>query len=376
MAPLLPLGNCLSTCVCGPCERVWLQGEYLLWKMKANQFPPLLTVGPLEANGIVGAPGTATLGGAALDDTVHNGGRFTAGGWITEYQGFGLEANIFFLDSKRVAVDVPSPTTPNTELTRPYFNVLTSTPSSLLVAFPGSVTGTVTGTTNTMCSGSSRLWGSGLDFIVNLCCAPAYRLDLLLGYRYLYLSDTFTFTETQQFAQIFGGNFFNLIDNFSTSNLFNGGDFGLRLDWRLGRYAQLRLLGKVAIGASDETSNVRGATSVTNPVLANGLTTVEGGFLALPSNSGHFTCEQFAVVPEFGINLDVQLTSCLRAWIGYTFLYWSNVARTGEQVNIAINPLEVPAIAAGSLVAIPRQNSVSNTDFFAHGLTLGLELRY
>jgi hypothetical protein len=70
------------------------------------------------------------------------------------------------------------------------------------------------------------------------------------------------------------------------------------------------------------------------------------------------------------------LTPRLRAWAGYTFLYWSEVARAGDQVNLNVNPaLLQPGTGP---VSGPFEPSFSFRDsgFWAHGLNLGLEYRF
>ena len=47
------------------------------------------------------------------------------------------------------------------------------------------------------------------------------------------------------------------------------------------------------------------------------------------------------MVPELNLNVGYQVTDHLRAYIGYTFLYWSDVVRAGEQVPRAINPVQL-----------------------------------
>ena len=48
--------DCLNEDVCGPPGRFWVSAEYLLWWTKSDHAPPLVTVGPPESFGILGAP--------------------------------------------------------------------------------------------------------------------------------------------------------------------------------------------------------------------------------------------------------------------------------------------------------------------------------
>ena len=66
--------------------------------------------------------------------------------------------------------------------------------------------------------------------------------------------------------------------------------------------------------------NIGGITRTTDANGAN--TTAAGGLLALSSNIGNYSRSQFAVVPEFGMNLGYQLSPHLEFKFGYTFIYW------------------------------------------------------
>src|SRR5262249_15174735 len=82
------------------------------------------------------------------------------------------------------------------------------------------------------------------------------------------------------------------------------------------------------LGSTAEVVDVAGSTVIAPPGQVP--TVGNGGLLAQPTNSGHFSRDQFAVVPEVGINVGYQVTEHLRAFVGYSFLYWSNVARPGD----------------------------------------------
>jgi hypothetical protein len=87
------------------------------------------------------------------------------------------------------------------------------------------------------------------------------------------------------------------------------------------------------------------------------------------SNAGGFERDAFAVVPEFGATLGCQLTPLVRASVGYTFLYWSDVFRPEDQIDLSHGaerrggPNHPLAPLAG-------------TDFWAQGLHCGLEFKY
>ena len=107
-------------------------------------------------------------------------------------------------------------------------------------------------------------------------------------------------------------------------------------------------------------------------------TVAMGGLLTQPTNIGRFSRDRFAVAPEAGVKLGFQVTDWMKFTVGYTFLYLSDVARPGNQIDRTVNTSQLPTqLGGGMLVGAPRPGFVfKGTDFWAQGLTLGLELRY
>src|SRR5438552_18864506 len=81
------VGGCCPKCP-GPPGRFWATAEYLLWWMKNDHIPPLVTTGPATFPvGFLGNPGTVTLiGNNDLDKGTFSGGRFSAGYWFDDCQ--------------------------------------------------------------------------------------------------------------------------------------------------------------------------------------------------------------------------------------------------------------------------------------------------
>jgi hypothetical protein len=129
------------------------------------------------------------------------------------------------------------------------------------------------------------------------------------------------------------------------------------------------LITKVALGPTQQMVNIQGST------LVNGTTRLEGGLLALSSNIGHYSRDVFTVVPEVGLNLGYQLTDHLRLFVGYNFLYWSSVVRPGNTVQRAINPNLLPG---STVMGGPDRPAFAfrGSDFWAQGVSFGLEFRY
>jgi hypothetical protein len=162
-------------------------------------------------------------------------------------------------------------------------------------------------------------------------------------------------------------------DHFSTRNQFYGGQFGAQAEVQAARLFAY-LFTKVAFGPNHESVNINGTTSASSPGMSS---TAAGGVLALSSNSGHFTHDQFAVVPEAGINLGIQLTSYLRLYGGYTFLYCSDVVRPGDQISRTIDPTLVPVNSTfGGPSGTRTPFAAERSDFWVHGVNVGVAFRY
>jgi len=104
-----------------------------------------------------------------------------------------------------------------------------------------------------------------------------------------------------------------------------------------------------------------------------------GGLLAVGSNIGTQRRTNFSVVPEVGINLGYYVTDWMRISAGYNFLWWTNVVRPGDQIDRNVNPFLVPNFSTAGLVnngASQPTVPFRTTDFWAHGLTFGVELTF
>jgi hypothetical protein len=356
----------------GPAWRFWASGEYLLWWIRDSHLPPLVTASPPASAGILGGPGTVSLFGGRTDNEERSGGRFRAGYWLDSQQTFGIEGGYFFLGSRSVNFTAGSAGAGSAVIGRPFFNVITGAEDAELVSVPGVLTGTVA------VNLSSRLQGAELNGVCNLCCGCRGRVDLLAGFRYLELTEGLGVTENLTVVPgvpVLGGTAFQVHDQFNTRNRFYGGQIGARAEfWRGGLFVNVR--GMVALGNTEQVVDVAGSTVIAPPGQVP--TVANGGLLAQATNSGHFTRDQFAVVPEVGINVGYQVTQHLRAFVGYSFLYWSNVVRPGDQIDRAVNPTQLPLSTAAPLLTGPARPApvLRDTDFWAQGISLGVEFRY
>jgi hypothetical protein len=350
------------------------RAEYLLWWTKGNPLPALLTTGPAGAGrvGVIGDPSTTVLfGGTNVDNGAQHGARFTVGLGNTAACCCGLEADFFFLGGHATHFNASDPV-----LARPFFNANTNTPDSLVSSLPGSQNG------NVRISTLSTLLGAGFHIRERLFSGGDILVDGLGGYRYLHQSDrlqvldSFTVSNTMGITDVNGGNLpFNTIrtafDRFETDNDFHGVDLGAVSTFNRGPLF-LEVVTKLALGVTHRTVDVSGTTVTARP--GEAVVTNLGGVLALSTNIMRRGTSTFAVVPELGLNLGYHVRDNLRVFVGYDLLYWSHVSRTGDQIDPHLNTSQL----AGNVLSGPRRPEfvVHDSDYWAQGITFGLEVNY
>ena len=371
----------------GGSGRNWVSGELLMWWSRSTQVPALVTTSSPQFNGIVGVGDTRVLLGGSFGDTFHVGGRVGAGHWFDDDQRRGVEMRLFWVAPATASFSASTP--PYPLLARPFFNVnggVTAPnvgfgPSAEVVAGPGVATGMVTATMK------STVWGTDINYrrLLAGACGGCSRLDLLVGYRYLDVREDLNITES--FARIPGSNMSvggpavagTVSDRFRTENHFHGGQVGLAGSVQRGRWS-LDSRATVALGTVFQSAEISGNQTLTYP---NGFVqTTSGGLLAVPgANIGQFTQNKFAVVPEVGLNLGYQVTSHMKVFVGYNFLYLSSAVRPGEVINQNIDAARVPNLLpagsglplAGTAQPIPH---LSTSGYFVQGISFGLVYKW
>ena len=343
---------------------VWGRAEYLLWWTKGNNVPPLVTTSPdgtpqLDA-GVLGLPETSILfGNRGLNTDIRSGGRFSIGCWLLPTQEIGFEGSYLFLGpsvSRYEAASMGSPI-----LARPFLNIENGLQEAHLLAFPNWVQGAISAKTTNSFQALNGL------FRVMSFRRENGQLELLAGYRFCRLDDNLRIDESLQAA---GPASITLFDSFNTRNEFHGADLGVAGRYVYDRWS-LDTLIKIAFGNSQSRVIIDGATET---IVGGSSSSSPGGFLAQPTNMGTYEHNEFAMVPEVGLTLGYEILPNLRATFGYTLIYWSKVARPGDQIDTELNLSQLPP---GPLVgpAKPEFRYATN-DFWAHGMNFGVEYRY
>jgi hypothetical protein len=368
---------------------VWVTADFLLWWIRDARIPYLLTTSATTTpifdgrgnvlNGTLGEPATSVLLGDKFDYGTLPGGRLTVG-FAHESELIGLEASAFLLPGHQKNFQFASTDNGFPVLVRPFRNLLEDRETGFAVAFPNAFSGSVTVTS------TSQLWGSEVNGLLALLGNCWAHVDGLLGFRYADLEEDLTFTNQSSFALPGGVIFFNgtpfltpirdeLFDRFSTRNQFYGGQIGTVAEVRLGCLF-VDLTTKVAFGVTHHVVDISGNSVLIPPDAPR--QTATGGLLALPSNIGRYTNEFFTVMPEVQLQFGYQICRNLRAYAGYSYLYWSSVVRPGDQINRLVNEQQLPTSPDFGPVTGPREPSHAfrYTPFWAHGVTFGVSVRY
>ena len=198
---------------------------------------------------------------------------------------------------------------------------------------------------------------------------------MLYGFRYADLEEDLRINDANLALVDLGpglpaGSQLRTFDLFDTRNRFYGGQAGLRWEGRRGPVT-IRLVGKLALGATHQNVRVDGRTI---RIDASGGAIFGHGKLAHGTNIGEYSRDQFSVIPEVGTYVGYDILEGLSIYAGYTFLYWTNVVRPGDQIDTGLNNSQR---FGGTLVGEPRPAfDFHETDFWAHGLSLGASLTF
>ncbi|MFQ3591674.1 MAG: BBP7 family outer membrane beta-barrel protein [Gemmataceae bacterium] len=359
----------------GNAPRVYAAAEYLLWWTKRDNAPPLVTTGaadPLVASpGALGNADTVILQDGNLGRGPQSGLRATVGFWLDDCAGKAIEVSGFFLGSRSATFSAASPQFP--VLSRPFFDVVAGAEEVELVSFPGLIAG------NISVRAPSELWGLEANLICPISMSCNSRVNFLLGPRYLHLAEAINIVEDLQFLNDINGfqagQRVRVADSFRTRNQFWGGQVGVEGRWLQGRFT-VDGRARIALGVTHQDVTIDGTQTFLQGVNPDPR---PGGLLAVGSNIGTQRRSNFSVVPEVNVNLGYYVTDWMRLSVGYNALWWTNVVRPGDQIDRNVNPFLVPNFSTVGLVnngAAQPTVPFRTTDFWAHGLTFGVELTY
>jgi hypothetical protein len=249
-------------------------------------------------------------------------------------------------------------------LARPFFNdeVNEQRQDARLINYPGVIQGALSVRATTQLQGA--------ELLLRQCAGRNgdARTDFVVGYRWVELKDALLIDEsTLSLSGPSQGTSQVLFDHFNTTNTFHGVEFGVVAERPLSPNWSLELLAKIALGNSNSLVRIDGQTATTS----NGTTAVtSGNLLTQTSNIGSYSRNSFAGVTELGAELRRRLTQAMEMNVGYTLIYYSDVGRASDQVDLDVNLSQVPPSTLSGAARPPF--ALHTTDFWAQGLHAGL----
>ncbi len=350
----------------------WVDADFLLYYIKHQPLTGLLiTTGDatsLTGGALTDKSTSVLFGNNNLNMGVFPGGRISAG-WQPDGAPFAVETSAFYLPPQFNRFAVASNANGNPLIAIPV-NLFGVNETALRISDPGLFSGSVS------TEAKSEMWGAEINGARDWITSPQSAVGMLLGFRFLDLRESFKLATNSMDTS--DGNSQTSFDSFGTENRFYGVQLGARCSWRQDRLS-ISLFDKVGLGITDEHLTINGMRSGASTACSC-LSTA--GFLTTPSstsgiftssgNSGKFDRDSFGVIDEVGINLTFEIFENVAATMGYSFLFWSDVVRPGNQINRVVAPDGVtpPAVAI-----VPGPLNRTST-FWAQGVSFGLEFRY
>lgn len=328
---------------------------------------------PIISNDYIDEPGTSILlGGGSLDTNPNPGFRVAAsyrldGAW-------GLEAIGFYLSSRTTSRGVSSTgNAGSTNLMLPFYDVGRNSENITEISYAPEYSGSAQE------SLSNNLGGGELNATWALAPQGPWRSALIGGFRYLQLREDYAITTSSPYIAPNPADIWQTTDAFNARNRFYGLQFGARAEYDDGPWVGTGFA-KIALGSMQQTVSVNGYLETNDYNGYGAVQTFSGGYFALPSNIGNYSRNTFAIVPEVALSIGYRITPAATVYVGYSFLYASDVARPGEQINRNINPTQT--VSYGNDPPVNPQGpaqptfAFNTTDFWAQTLTVGINYRF
>ncbi|MEP0346354.1 BBP7 family outer membrane beta-barrel protein, partial [Rhodopirellula bahusiensis] len=250
--PSHAVSSCDGCGVCDRCvthrsaRRFWVRAEYLLWSLDGMDLPPLVTTSPDGTDpadtGVLGQSGITTLfGNSNVLDSMRSGLRVTLG-WNDDNCGNGFE-----LSGMGIFRDEETYQSNRGLLARPVFDTDAGAESSMLIAHPDFLTGSVN------VQAENELASFEFNRRHALSSVRGQRVDFLVGYRYGSLDEMLRIDQSSVYTAaqgpIISGTTVDLFDQFEADNQFHGAQVGLELQRCYGA-TTWDALAKIAFGVN------------------------------------------------------------------------------------------------------------------------------
>jgi len=352
----------------------WVTFEYMHAWARGRGLPPLVTTSPPGFNGLLPTAGVL-FGDEYVGSALQASGRVSFGGWLDEERSVGLGGRFFGLEGDSTRYAAASDGAGNPLLARPFYNTDpgVNAADSLVVSAVALRTGSV------LAAADNEVLSADVYIRNAVLRATDRRVDLLVGYHLTRVDDSLSIYNrmTQIGGVIPAGTVFEFEDLFDVHNEFHGAELGLQSEFDRGPFT-LSMLGKLSMGNMRQTLTISGRSSRTPP--GGPTTNFTGGLLALGDNLGTYSQNQFSIIPEAEFKVICRITERLEASIGYSLVYWSDVALAGQQIDMSSGQPTVNFRQAlgGTLVgpSNPVFTGFRDTDFWVQGLSIGFTLKH
>lgn len=350
---------------------VWMKAEFLMWFPQERSTPPL---------GVRSAQGTLPILNQTLSPTAVPFGDSFGGDLVPGFRGdigryfadgaFGIGGRIWVLGDDEDNLNFGGNGL-GESLGVPIFNTNTDPmffgENAIFIGFndgdprnQGSVE-----VRSALSIVAAEIYGRAL-----LSKSKNHRFELLGGYSHFNIEDRLDINV--QAIALPGAQMRVFNDSFNTRNEFHGGQIGSEISLSRGRWTASSLT-KVHLGNMSQRINVRGTTAqslVPNPPVgvANEGLFARGETLALNG----FKRDLLSFAPEMNLKLGYQFRDHVNLHVGYTFIYWNDIALAGDQMNRNV----FIDTANFNLNTTARHVAPRSSGYFVQGIDLGATIEF
>ena len=129
-------------------------------------------------------------------------------------------------------------------------------------------------------------------------------------------------------------------------------------------------LTKVHLGNMNQRVQISGSSAETIPGVPTGR--FGNGFL-VQGQEGSYERDEYTFVPEVNVKLAYMLRHNVSLSVGYSFLYWNNLAMAGDQIDNRIDGTLLLSNTANPELA---DFEIRDSGFWIQGIDLGLTIDF
>lgn len=304
----------------------WMRAELLLWFPEARTTPPMGVSADAGQLPLLGSP-TATPLGESFGNNLVAGFRGDVGRYFADGL-FGIGGRVWVLGSDDDTLQMGGDGS-DRSFGVPFFNTNPDRvgEDAILVGFDNGAGTRFVGDAaivNELNIVAAELYGRVLHG-----SSKRHRFEFLGGYSHFNIHDQFSLDLNT--VELPRGERTILRDRFDARNEFHGGQIGSELSLTRGRWLASALT-KVHLGNMNQRLAVEGFSS--QEVIGGGAPVIsDQGMFARGDVRGVRERDTFAFAPEMNLRLGYQFRKHVSLHVGYSFIYWSDVALTTDQID-------------------------------------------